>query len=114
VNTILKSILGLVAFAAVAGCNPINPDGAVAEMRDAKTGGPVNRATFAVAYKLCNERATGLYRTEDALYGPYKDVTGIIDDAKACMLRHGVRVLGFRQKDGRLTRYPIWPKYLDY
>lgn len=107
-------LTALVVLAALAGCNAINPDGAVAEMRDAKTGGAINPATFKVAYKLCNERATGLYRTESTLYGPYADVTGIIDDAKACMLRHGVRVLGFRQKDGRLTRYPIWPKYLDY
>lgn len=111
-NAILKTILGLAALAAVAGCDPNNPENLKAEFR-AASGGPVDKATLKVAYRLCSERYAGLMQTERAVYGPYSDWTGLIDDAKACMLRHGVRVMGWRQKDGRLTTYPISPKWLE-
>jgi hypothetical protein len=33
-------------------------------------------------------------------------VPGLVDHAKACYASQGIRVTGFRQKDGRLTQSP--------
>jgi hypothetical protein len=91
----------------------MNPENLKVEY-DSADGGPAKPAVFKAAFKLCGERYAGLYRTESNLYGAYGDWTGLIDDAKSCMLRHGIRINGWRQRDGRLTAYPISPKYLDY
>ena len=100
----------------LAGCDPNNPENLKAEFADANTGKPLTLAAVrrSEAIKLCGERYRGLMQTEVALYGQYSDFVGLLDDAKSCMARHGVRVLGWRQKDGRLTQYPHSPKYLEY
>lgn len=110
---LLAVFAALLPLAACQTSSMFNPDGAKAEFASVN-GGPVSKPVFANALKLCNERFTGLANTEYALYGPYGEWTDLIDDAKGCMRRHGVIVKGFRQRDGRLTAYPISPKYLDY
>lgn len=80
----------------------------------APNGGPVNPAVLKIAKARCNEQYRNAYANEDILYGPYKDHTGLIDMAKACMLRQGVLVVGFRQPDGRIEAYPDVPKWMTY
>jgi hypothetical protein len=80
----------------------------------APNGGPVNPAVYKTARARCNEQYQNRYATESYLYGEFGDYVGLIDDAKACMLRHGVRVVGFRQPDGRIEAYPNVPKWMTY
>jgi len=99
----------IAATTLLAGCN--QKWGAVFR---APNGGPVNPAVLQVAKARCNEQYRHSYANADILYGPYKDHTGLIDRAKACMLRQGVLVVGFRQPDGRIEAYPDMPKWMTY
>lgn len=96
----------------LAACQPgMNLHGAEFAAMD---GGKLDRATFLDAGRKCNEQYEHLVAIESQLYGPYGDWTGLVDQAKACMARHGVKVVGFRQKDGRLEAYPNVPKWSTY
>lgn len=105
----MKKLLAIAALIALAGCQETG----VPEFT-APDGGKVNPAVYKVARARCNEQYARRYAIQQQLYGPYGDYVQLIDDAKACMLRQGVRVTGFRQKDGRLTEYPNQPKWMEY
>src|SRR5262245_13204059 len=85
---------------------------------EAASGGKVDPATYKVAAARCNEQWRKRKATVDflsAYYGSYYITDDDLRrDAEACMLRQGVRVTGYRQKDGRLTEYPHQPKWMDY
>jgi len=104
----MRAAIILLAMLPLAGCMTAKAEYA------SPSGGKVNQATLKVAASRCNERYSHLAASEDYLYGPYGDYDALVDDAKACMLRQGVRVTGFRQKDGRLTAYPNQPKWTEY
>ena len=105
----MKRLLAIAALIALGGCQQMG----VAEFT-APDGGKVNPAVYKVARARCEEQYNHRYANQQRLYGQYGDYVQLIDDAKACMLRQGVRVTGFRQKDGRLTQYPNQPKWIEY
>ncbi|MCA1404677.1 hypothetical protein I6F26_10250 [Ensifer sp. IC3342] len=108
-----KALIAALAALPLAGCIA-NPEGLRAEFSTI-SGKPVPPKTLAYAARRCDERFQGIGTNQAMAYGLENvDVTGLIDDAKACMRRHGIVVKGWRQKDGRLTPYPVWPKYMDY
>ena len=108
-----KTIAIALAALPLAGCLA-NPQGLRAEFTSV-SGRPVDARTLAFAKKRCEERFEGIGTNQAMAYGIENvDITGLIDDAKACMRRHGIVITGWRQKDGRLTPYPVWPRYMDY
>jgi hypothetical protein len=103
--TIIAAIGGLLALT---GCQKWDA------VFEAPNGGPPNPAVLKVAKARCNEQYFKRVEIESIVYGQFGDYVGLIDDAKACMLRQGVRVVGFRQPDGRIEAYPNTPKWMTY
>lgn len=62
----------------------------------------------------CRARAQAVDETSSALYGWGWGTVDAVDDFRSCVARHGYRLLGFRQSNGKLTSYPAYDPRMDY
>lgn len=55
---------------------------------------------------MCRMRLRDSARMETIAYGGVIAPNNLVDDASDCFASQGIRLKGFRQNDGTLTKYP--------